>query len=159
MLLVIFGGGYILNSLITKVWTIKKPRDFINAIQGRFFFVGDSKTLTSSEKKTPTPNCKWSNPTSRLLQTRWWLVEPTHLKNMLVKLDHFAKQKWEILEIYACQKYACQKYACPCGVKKRNISNHLDKNPAKTSKKPSEHLRKKEALEYDFPSFYPFFRG
>ena len=29
------------------------------------------------------------------MSPRWWLIEPTHLKNMLVKLDHFPRDRGE----------------------------------------------------------------
>ena len=50
------------------------------------------KALNRDHPVEPTQFCCWD----RLQTTNdvgpipyWWVVEPTHLKNMLVKLDHF----------------------------------------------------------------------
>ena len=95
----------------------------------RCYFIG---------KKTPKPNCKWSKSNLPILGYSYVVVgwaNPSE-KYANVKLDHFPK--WG---------------------KNKKYFKPLDKNPPKTSKKPSENLPKNEALEYDFPSFYPFLRG
>ena len=46
----------------------------------------------------------WENIKAKNLKDFWLVVEPTHLKNMLVKLDHFPKDRGEHKKYLSCHQ-------------------------------------------------------
>ena len=95
------GGSYTVRIRRLNMETFKHEATFKNDISSRLPSFSTSKPLSFSGKKylepglgfpgkkgegLPLKNGAWETS----LSERWWLNQP-HLKNMLVKLDHFPK--------------------------------------------------------------------